>query len=146
MLNDYNSLDDKGKLAAYDKYSKILGKGQVDAFMTGNGMTLPGAAKPKPAASDSKFDLTAVGGKDKDKDNDKKKTKAKAPSASADNVHALSGNTGSRSVIVTIKSLVENLNIQTTNMASTSTSALRKAVEEVLVMAVRDSELALASQ
>jgi hypothetical protein len=141
---DVNNLGEKTKQDAYDKLVKIYGKKQVDANAAKYGITIPGTKVAAPAATptnNSKFDLTDAG---KDKDKDKKKKPKEA--TTADNLHAISGDKGNRSIIVTIKSLVENLTIQTNNISNLSASAMRKAVEEALVMAVRDSELALSSQ
>jgi TP901 family phage tail tape measure protein len=145
--NDYaiNGEEPAAAPAVTDYVHKVPASPFANMFAFGMPLATAPATPPATPANDSKFDLTAT---TKDKD-DKKDDKAKAPkgkTASADNLHSLSGDKGNRSIVVNIKSLVEHLTLQTTNIANLGASAIRKHVEEALVMSVRDAELALASQ
>jgi TP901 family phage tail tape measure protein len=139
----------------YDAALAKFGKQNVEAMFKRFGQALPTAIvdKPKPAPTSNAYNQSEAEEKQDEKDAKAAARLAKAKGkhhrsggASADNLHSLSGSQSNRSIIVNIKSLVEHLTIQTTNIANLSASAIRKHVEEAIVMSVRDAELALASQ
>jgi hypothetical protein len=103
------------------------------------GPTIPASpttpiADPKadPKADQSVLDiLAAADAKDK-----KKKT--------AKSIHDVAGGGNQvRNVVVNIGKQIETVRIETTNMAGQSVSQIKKILEDLLVTAVRDSELAL---
>ncbi|MFM2385695.1 MAG: hypothetical protein RL660_452 [Bacteroidota bacterium] len=74
-----------------------------------------------------------------------KKPKQAKSAANADELHGLASGGGAvRHVTTHISKLVEKLEIHVTNLGSMTTAQIRKHIEEALVLAVRDSELALA--
>jgi TP901 family phage tail tape measure protein len=129
--------------APYVDYVHKLPPPNVDMF--GNkflfqplGPTIP--TSPTTPVADPKADqsvldiLAAADTKDK-----KKKEKKEAKS-----IHEVAGGGNQvRNVVVNIGKQIETVRIETTNMAGQSVSQIKKILEDLLVTAVRDSELAL---
>ncbi len=92
----------------------------------------------EPTAPKAKGIMEILDGKSKDKKEGKTKDSATSSISSG-----ISGDgNATKNITITIQKLVENITIQTTNLSQLSTSEVKRAIEEVLIRAVRDAEIA----